>query len=189
MKKFISRQFIGVLALLFSSAGMAASIIVTPSTANPIEGDPFSVTVSGVDFPSTAGATLRLSWNPTVNVTSIVLAAGSPFTGGIVAGPFPTTSPTLVTVLGPLVGTLPSGNFDAFTINFDALTPGDAGIVLFDDGADLCWTDAVTFGCVTPANYTQASVNVNPVPAPAAAWLIAPAMLAAGRFSRRRKAA
>ena len=50
-----------------------------------------------------------------------------------------------------------------------------------------------TFDPIEGIVYNQADVCVgggcNVVPVPAAAWLIAPAVLAAGRFSRRRKAA
>lgn len=182
----------GALALLASSASMAATVVVTPSDANPLAGTSFSVIVHGDGFPSTAGATLGLSWNTAAaSVTAITLAAGSPFTGGVVAAaPW-----NPISILGPLVGTLPSGSFDSFNISFSVnagAAPGTPlNIVLTDDQTDLCWSDAVTFGCVEGVQYTQANVTVGGavVPAPAAAWLIAPAVLAAGRFSRRRKAA
>jgi hypothetical protein len=180
------KSLIGALALLGASASMAATIVATPSAGNPIApGASFSVLVSGAGFPETAGATLGLTWNTSVvAVTSVVLATGSPFQTIVAASPF-----NLVTVLGPLVGTQPSGSFDAFQINFNALAAGAANISLNDDQGDFCWTDANTNACV-PVVYNQANVTVGAaVPVPAAAWLVAPAVLAAGRFSRRRKAA
>jgi hypothetical protein len=188
MKNSISK-FVGMAALLCSSAGMAATVTVVPSNASPNVNDAFSVAVNGAGFPATAGATLELRFNPAVvSVTSIV--AGPLFTGGVVSGP--TYDGTdLVSLLGPLQGTLPSGDFLAMTINFTAIGSGAANIELFDDGLDLCWSDAVTFGCVTPMSYTQANVVVAgtpEIPLPASAWLIAPAVLAAGRFAKRRKA-
>src|SRR5262245_35766039 len=136
-----TRKLVGVAALLFSSAGMAATVTVTPSTPSPVApNSAFSLTVSGSDFPSTAGTTLGLNYNSSfVSVSSVTLAPNSPFTGCLVAtAPF-----NLISVLGPLTGTLPSGSFDAFVINFQAVGQGDAGIELVDDQLDLCWADAV----------------------------------------------
>ena len=183
--KPISKPIVGVLALLCSSVSLAATVSVVPSNANPTPASTFSVTVSGVfGATTTAGATLGLTWNTAVvAVTSVVLATGSPFPTIVAASPF-----NLVTVLGPLTGAQPSGNFDAFVVNFNAIAPGAANIVLVDDQGDFCWTVAVCSACV-PTTYTQANVTVGAVPVPAAAWLLAPAVLAAGRFSRRRKAA
>ena len=184
---------LGAAALLCSSAGMAASVTVVASNSAPNVGDLFSITVHGDAFPTTAGATLALSFNSNVTVTAIGLAPGSTFTGGVVPTIPPGTfaSGDLISVLGPLVGTLPSGSFDAFQVTFQATGAGAAGIVLTDDQSDFCWSDPATFGCIPDVAYTQANVTVQGavVPVPAAAWLIAPAVLAAGRFSRRRKAA
>jgi len=197
--KINARHFIGAVALLISSAGFAATVEVRPvagtgvtlgagcCTATVDPGAAFSLIVHGDGFPSTAGATLGFSWNPAVvNVVSIVGAPGSTFTGGVVAAaPW-----NPISILGPLVGTLPSGSFDSFQVNMQAVGTGAANIMFIDDQSDLCWSDAATFGCVTPVTYTQADITVGAaVPVPAAAWLIAPAVLAAGRFSRRRKAA
>ena len=169
MNKLISKQLIGALALLCSSVSMAATINVVASNTDPNVGQTFSVTVSGVAFPETAGATLGLTWDATkVTVTSVVLATGSPFPTIVAASPF-----NIVTVLGPLSGTQPSGNFAAFTVNFTAIAAGLANISVNDDQSDFCWTDAQTSACV-PANYNQASVTVHApvVPVPAAAWLL-----------------
>ena len=176
MNKLISKQVIGALALLCSSVSMAATINVVSTNNNPNVGQTFSVTVSGAGFPETAGATLQLSWNTAaVSVTSVVLATGSPFPTIVAASPF-----NLVTVLGPLSGTQPSGSFNAFTVNFTAIGTGGgnpptapANILLTDDQGDFCWTDANTNACV-PVQYTQANVTVHApvVPVPAAAWLL-----------------
>ena len=181
MNKFISKQLIGAVALLASSAGMAASVTVVPTATTVAPGASFTVTVHGDGFPTVAGATLQLNFNPNVTVTAIGISAGSPFTGGTVpncGGVNPAcsfTSGSLISVLGPLVGTLPSGSFDAFDVTFLAgNTPGPAGIVLFDDGSDICWSEAATFACVAGVTYTQANVTIAApvVPVPAAAWLL-----------------
>jgi hypothetical protein len=189
MRLSVSRTIVGAgLALLFSSASMAATVAVVPSNATPNVGDAFSVAVNGADFPFTAGATLELRFDPTkVTVTSIV--AGPLFTGGVVSGP--TYDGTdLISLLGPLQGTLPSGSFLGMTINFTALAAGAANIELFDDQADLCWTDSVTFACV-PATYTQANVVIQHtpvIPVPAAAWLLVSALGGLAGVKRLRRA-
>lgn len=193
MKMSMKKQLLGAAALLCSSVGMAATVAVIPSDANPVVGTPFSITVHGDNFPTTAGATLALTFNSNVQVTGIAPSVGSPFTGGtvpqgaITPGSF--TSGSLITVLGPLVGTLPSGSFDAFTVTFNALSAGAANIVVFDDQSDICWTDATTFGCVLPTTYTQANVTVQApvVPVPAAAWLLISALGSIAGLKRLRR--
>ncbi len=176
MKGSLARQLASVVALLCSGTAYSASVTVTTSTASPSIGETFSVAVSGIGFPETVGATLKLVFNSaavsvvTPTLTSgIVLAAGSPFTGGIVA-PSPFLSGNILNVLAPTVGALPSGSFDAFVINFVKTGPGLANIQLVDDGADFSWTDATTFMAI-PVTYTSATV-----PVPAAAWLMAPSL-------------
>ena len=168
MKKLMSRQSLLAVGMLFSSPGFASTVTVTPSNAAPHVGDTFTLTVSGAAFPDTVGATLILTFDsavvrvltPTLTA-GIVLAPASPFTGGIV---LPTGNAAFVSggnfsVLAPLVGILPSGNFAAFQIVFTALALGNANIVLVDDQADFSWTNAATFTAI-PATYTQANVTV-----------------------------
>ena len=143
------KQGVGVLALLCSSAAFAtATVTVVPSNATPSPGETFYVTVSGAGFPSTAGATLGLTFNsavvtiPTPTLpNNIALAPGSPFTTGIVGAPNPFSSGDFFSILGPLIGPQPSGNFDAFRIYFTVsptATPGSqANIALVDDGVDF----------------------------------------------------
>jgi hypothetical protein len=199
------KYILGAVSLLASASAFSATVEVrTVAGANVVNssgcctasidtdaGNTFSVIVHGEGFPETAGATLGLTWNSAAaNIASIVLAPGSTFTGGVVAAaPW-----NPISILGPLVGTLPSGTFDSFQVNFTAVAsnaaPQALNLTFIDDQSDLCWSDAATFGCVVGTTYTQANITVgNAVPVPAAAWLIAPAVLAAGRFSRRRKAA
>lgn len=195
MKKFITKQSLAIAALLFSSTGFAATVTVTPSTIGLISiGDNFSVTISGAGFPDTVGATLKLSFDPTIVAVrtptltnGIVLAAGSPFTGGIVA-PTPFLTGNILSILAPTVGTLPNGAFNAFVVNFTALANGLANISLDDDQSDFSWTDATTFSAI-PVDYTQASVRVGAVPAPPAVWLLGTAVVALAGRRLSRKAA
>ena len=200
MNKFISKQSLAVAALLCSSTGFAATVTVTPSTATPNIGENFSLTVSGSGFPDTVGATLKIFFDsakvalrsPTLG-TGVVLAAGSPFTGGIAySGTNPFVSGNIISVLAPTVGTLPSGTFDAFVMNFTALvnfgllSPSSLYIELRDDQGDFSWTDATTFSAI-PVTYTQATLGA--VPAPAAVWLLATGVVALAGRRLSRKAA
>jgi hypothetical protein len=183
-------------ALLCSSAGYAATVAVTVTENSFITndglvnvGDSFFVTVSGAGFPNTVGASLTLLYNSAavaitgpVLTNGIVLAPGSPFTGGIVA-PDPFPSGSILNILAPPVGALPNGSFDAFRINFTAIGEGFANIVLFDDQVDNSWTDAITFGAI-PVTYTQAS-SVQVIPVPAAVWLFGSALGLLGVARRR----
>ena len=174
MKKSIATLCAALFALLSSSVVLAATVTITPSTANPTIGTQFTLTVSGAGFPDTVGATLKLNFDPAVvrvlapaASAGIVLAPGSPFTGGI---SYNGTDPFLplnnFSVLAPTVGTLPSGSFNAFQIIFTAIAAGNANIVLVDDQADFSWTDATTFAAI-PVTYTQATVTVAGAPAEA----------------------
>ena len=200
MKKFISKQSLAVVALLCSSTGFAATVTVTPSNAAPTVGQTFSLDVFGADFPNTVGPTLKLFFSSSVELVTpvltggIVIPAGSPFTGGVAIAPpaDPFTSGRIFSVLAPTVGTLPTGSFGgfaAFRINFRAIAPGAANIVISDDGGDFVWSDEFSLPIVT--TYTQANnVTVSEIPAPAAVWLLGTGVIAlAGRRLRRQKAA
>ena len=198
----MSKKAIAVLGLLGSSAGFAATVTVqiTENSFIPNDGlvnvgDFITVNVFGSGFPDTAGATLRLSFNdaavavrqPTLT-NGIVLGAGSPFTGGIFLWPPDTVSfPVLGVfgVLGPLVGTLPTGNFGgnaAFTINFVAIGLGLANIQIVDDGQDFSWADNNLFAI--PVTYTN-TLSPQVIPVPAAAWLFGSALGLLGVARRR----
>ena len=194
VNKSIIKKTIGVLALLGSSVGYAATVTITPSVliANP--GTQFSVLVSGTGFPNTSAADLNLTFNaqavkvltPTLTA-GIVLAAGSPFTNGVIAdSPFLSGNANGIQVLAGFA-TTPNGSFDVIRINFEVLanpTGPNPELPLADiqitsrDG----WTDADTFE-VIPVNYIQ-SANVV-VPVPAAAWLFASAVGGLAALRRR----
>jgi hypothetical protein len=198
MKKLISRQCLALLVLLCSATGFAASVTIVPSTGNPAVGQNFFIDVFGSGFPATAGATLILTFNANVELRTptltngVKLGSGSPFTDGIGMTPdceefF--ASGCSFSVLAPLGGTPPSGDFGGFAavrIGFKALAVGDANIRIFDDQNDFSWTDATT-SLPIPVTYNQANVNVAPIPVPAAVWLFGSALGVMGWL--RRKAA
>jgi hypothetical protein len=152
-----ARLCLGLLGLLCSSAIWASTVDIVPSNSHPKVGESFSLTVNCVEFPETFGATLNLSFNSAVvSVSSVELVPGSPFTSGVVAK-LPLHSGDSFTVLGPETGSLPSGNFSGFRINFTALAPGKADIMLFEVRPGS-WSDPK--GQPIPATYKQAEIQV-----------------------------
>ncbi len=155
------------------STAQAATVNVVPSTNDVNLFSDFSVLVSGTGFPETGGATLGLSFNPSVvNVAGMSLATGSPF-DYISSSAFDnvTGEVQFISVLAPLVGTLPSGDFDAFRVDFRSVGLGTAGISLIDDGVLKGWA-GTNFSLISGITYNQANVTVSNVPLPAAVWLL-----------------
>ncbi|MCC7258947.1 MAG: hypothetical protein IT486_11310 [Gammaproteobacteria bacterium] len=72
------------------------------------------------------------------------------------------------------------GAFDLWTVAFYT---GPGGQLIISNGIPIM--DANT-NYLTVGNL---DTPIPPIPLPASAWLVAPAVLAAGRFARRRKAA
>jgi len=184
MNTFISRKVIGVLALLCSTASMAASVSVVPSDANPAVATGFSVTVHADAMPANVGPSLGLSFD--TSKVSFVSAAPA------AAGPFSTVGGGFLTVVNPggtypieLYATpagSPSGSFDVFVINFQAIAPGLANIQILEntpalgDLATFAWFDDVNFLPIQGIVYNQADVCVGGqcgvVPVPAGLWLL-----------------
>lgn len=164
------------------STAQAATVKVTPSVNTVSVLDIFSVVVSATGFPETGGATLGVRFDPkvvqiydvSVNVAqmyNVPITTGSPF-DFISASAFDNVAgEAVISVLAPLAGALPSGNFDAFRIYFRGIGSGATSITLIDDGVSKGWTGA-DFSLISGITYNQANVTVNAVPLPAAAWLL-----------------
>jgi len=181
------------LCLAITTAVEAATINVEPDSNNIAPNNTFSAFISSLDIPETGGATLGLTFNANViHVTGLSLAPSSPFD---------TISPSaidnvngqieFISLLPPLYGALPSGNFDVFSIDFLAVAPGFSAISLIDDAADgrnpgdvKGWT-GTDFLLIENIVYNQGEVTV--VPLPAAAWLFLSAVGVLGYRGKRRK--
>jgi uncharacterized repeat protein (TIGR01451 family) len=163
LRNLVSKSCVVGLALLCSSAALAATVNVTPSVSNPIaNSQTFSVTISGVNIPEQGGASLAVSYNPAlVTLDSVALAPGSPFD---FLSPLTVVDPSTKSFTFALnSGTVPAGSsFDAIRINFTAAATGSgaANINLIDDGGFYCWGDPINFSCYTGFVYNQASVNI-----------------------------
>ncbi|MEQ1803062.1 MAG: VPLPA-CTERM sorting domain-containing protein [Gammaproteobacteria bacterium] len=198
MNKRFSKSLLGAVALLGSSLSYGATVTLTVQENSGIAndglvnvGDSFSILVSGSGFPETAGATLLLNFNslvasvktPTIT-NGIVLAGGSPFTGGVIANNPHLSGDQFTFLAGNPPAALPQGSFNAVLINFNALALGFANVTLTDDGLDNVWTDANTFEPI-PVTYNYANASVQVIPVPAAAWLFVSAIGGLAALKRR----
>ena len=180
---------LGLLACFFvSSVSHAATVTLTPSADLLGIGDVFSVTVSVSDFPETAGVTSRVLFDETVvHFTGMRLAVGSPL--DFILPPFGDGNTSgitdLFTVLAPFSGALPSGNFDAFIIDFITVAGGETEIALLGD--PLGWVQ-LDFTYVPDLISINANVAVSDVPVPAAAWLFGSGLIGLVGMARRKTA-
>jgi len=189
----MSKQLIGVLALLVSSAGYAATVTVTPSTLTPNSAvnEVFTVSVAVANVANVGGITMAMSWDSTkASLTSSSLPAFG-------TGPLAIGTGTFLIVNGAgnsrtidiLPGAPPvNGNFDLAVFTFTALAAGAMNLVINDDGGIFTgWFDNDTAE-VIPVDYTQANVQIGPapvVPVPAAAWLLISALGSMVALKRR----
>lgn len=127
-----------IFCLMNSMMAEAATVNVVPSTNSVANSNTFSVLVSGVGLPETGGATLGLTFDASIiHVTGMSLAQGSPF-DTLIPTSFDNVGGQVerISLLAPVTGTLPSGGFNAFSIDFLAVGSGYSAISLIDDVAD-----------------------------------------------------
>ncbi len=181
------KQLLSAVVFLATPLAHAATIHLTPLTPTVAVGDNFAISVHAAGFPTTGGATLGLEFNPSVvHLTGLTLTPGAPFD---------TLSPTaidnvagkvsFITILAPLAGSLPSGDFDVFTMKFTAVGLGTSPVTLIDDGGIKSWTGS-DFLPIKEITYQQVLVTVQPIPVPAAVWLFGSGLLGLLSVARRR---
>lgn len=165
---------IGVLALLGSSMAMAATVTVAPSTATPLAGNNFTVTLTMNNIANLGGGTFSVTWdNSKASFVSAVLPASGPVGTG--------TGSFLITTHPPSYDILPgappvNGTFDFAVFTFNAVAAGAMNLQVFNEPIDG-WFDNDTADPIQ-VDYQNASVTIigAQVPVPAAAWLLISAL-------------
>ena len=187
----MKRSFIAgsILLALGSAAAHADTVNIefSPAGSTVDIGDVFSVSILGHAPGSLlAGGGIDLAFDPAVlKVNSLTINPA--------VGDFTSSNGTIDNVAGTVknagfaswVGV--SGDFTIATIGFTALAGGTSALTV-KDASDLAWVWAsYSFNDVTTI-YSAASIKVNAVPLPAAAWLIAPVLAGLVRQRRARAA-
>jgi hypothetical protein len=191
MKTSTITKTLGVLALLGSSAGMAATVTITPSSAIVAPGDTFTMTITA-NVPNTFAATMALAFDATrvAYVSGVALSPWNVFTKNSPV----TANPTVFDLETPAATAANPSVYDVARLTFTVLAgaqTGSAGIVINDDGGNATgWFDADTADYI-PNSYTQGNVQVQAavVPAPATLGLLATGLAGLALRARRKRAA
>jgi hypothetical protein len=184
MKKITTTAF-GLCALgFFANTALAATMSILPTSTDVGIYNPLTMTIEGIDFPqSVDGVGVTVSWNPDILEYS-----------GITLGtPWDTSFINDTNVANGVIDTLFVGStegagtdFLLAQITFTALSVGSSDITMGTSG-DGCVAGACgvfSRGETLLSDYTQARVNV--VPIPAAAWLFGSGVLGLMGFLRRK---
>ena len=196
MKTSIIASSLGVLALLGSSVGSAATVTVTSDKLNPLVGETFILTVSATDFVNIGGGTVAWSWD-TSKATIQHLLTNTACTACLpLSGPL-STAGNIIQLRPANWDVLPNapplaGNFDIARFSFVADAPGALNFVLSDDGGvSTGWFDNDTAEPTATSYAAAVNVQVSEIPAPAAVWLLGTGIagLVVHRVRRSRAAA
>jgi len=190
----MSKQILGVVALLASSVGSAATLNVTSSNYTPDSSvnEVFTVTLSAVDINNVGGITMLMTWDSTkasLQSASLPAFGDGPLAIGtgtfLIVTPGGANSPQTLDILPAAAA---SGNYNVAVLTFQALAAGPMNLQLSDDGGFLQgWFDFDTAD-VIPVQYSNADIQIGPapvVPVPAAAWLLISALGSMVALKRR----
>jgi hypothetical protein len=186
MNKITMTTF-GLCALgLCANTALAATISVLPASTDVSINSPLTMTIEGDDFTQSVNAVgVTVSWNPDILEYS-----------GITLGtPWDTSFINDINAADGVIDTIFVTSFDGIDpdfllaeIAFTALSVGSSDITIETSGdgcvAGSCGVFSGDDQDPILADYTQAQVNV--VPIPAAAWLFLSGVLGLIGFSRRK---
>ncbi len=173
------------------SAVVLPSVNLLPDQSTVLVGDTINVLVQVEGMPETDGPSLGLDFDPTIlSFTGVTTVSGSPFTDvGYSDTDLLSTQIDFVFALVPLFGSAASGDFDAFSLIFEAIGSGNSMITLSEDGLFTSWPATVTAESIAGVSYNNTHVTVQPsaVPLPGAAWFFASGLVGMISISRLKK--
>ncbi len=188
MKTSTITKTLGLVALLGSSATMAATVTITPSGGGLYNvDDTFTLTMTA-DAPNTFAATFRLAFDAT-KVAFVSGAALAPWNVFTKNSPV-TENPAQIDVETPTATALNPGVYNVAILTFKALAAGSGQLITIDDDGNqyIGFVDALTADPIA-STYSQANITIQGavVPAPATLGLLATAL--GGLVLRRKRAA
>lgn len=179
----ISKSISAVVGLGFlaMSSAQAANVSLNPADSSVGVGGSFTLQVdaSGFSIP-TIGAELGVDYNPAVlSLDAATWNPNSPFEDDV----------TLVNdIVSFYTFAEASGDFQVVDLQFTVLSNTPTKISLIDQETNLLgWFDT-SGNPISGITYDGASVNVNPVPLPAAVWMMLGGLGLLGWTGKRRAA-
>ena len=180
----MNRWIAGALGLtLLSTSAQAATVTLEPEASVLRVGDTLVLVADNDGFATaTGGADLELYWDPAVVRVDWLkpvlpgfdyVTPGTPSAAEQADGEI-----ELISLLAPLVATLPSGDFDSLQIGLTAVGPGTTYVTLSGVWYNKDASETI------PVEFFPATVTV--VPLPAAAWALLGALGVLGGLRRRR---
>ena len=188
MNMNLTKGLMGLGALLIASQVNAATIALTPSTQTVNAGDAFSLTVQGSDFPlGVSSGGVQLNWDPTlISITSTAADLNASLQSNGFLPLFTNVIASDAVAVGGTFGAVGLGGaaFDFVTINFvaNSSAPIDIFNSAFGDWQDGQPAAQPVLGVI----FEGATVNVNAVPVPAAAWLFGSGLIGLVGIARRK---
>lgn len=167
-----------------SSLAQANTVAVSPSASFVNLNDVFSIDIIGLGFttPLDAGG-LSIHYDPSV-IAPVLISAPDQFVSYGASWNTnlqPTDSGGTLTDALFFADTAPSGDFDIFTLSFEAIGIGDTAISL----SESLINPFAGNGAALPVELLGGRVSVSAVPVPAAVWLFASGLLGLGAVGRR----
>lgn len=197
-KKVMMGMMLGVASLFSVGMANAATVSFSPAATQVTSGDHLTLDLLGAGFvDGLYFGSVTINWDASLMTLNTTLAeinastAALGYTDSFFSG---FNSIDLVNGIAkidfaaPLVG--PAGpDFNFFSLDFTALdvvspTPTFVTASLGQAGG---WLDN-NYNPIDPVNYASAAVVVNPVPVPAAIWLLGSGLLGLVGVARRRSA-
>jgi hypothetical protein len=146
-------------------------------------GEAFSVEISGLEFPESQGGGFNLSYDPSVlNVTDVAIDDLNTWTFVNDSGSIDNVNGELNDVL---VSDFPgvSGDFNVATISFLTVGAGTSALALTESLINPWASDGVA---IHPTQVSDALVQVQVVPVPAAFWLLASGLIGLLSVAKRK---